>query len=225
MIERLGRAEDLGLFLRVRPNYAHARRRERRRRDRVRDVVDISRPTSSSTAVSSCFEPGVLRTRSSPGDELVDQPFRAADRARRLLAYQYDGFWAPMDTLKDKQRLESLWRAAAHRGGSTPLGSTAPHERTVPWTASTRTRSRDRLSCRRHRDRLRRHPADAARTARPTCASRGSCSPRPGDRAGEAAASARAFLSGAHESNVIVESFRDGFLPYLGTAVKEFFDS
>ena len=45
-----------------------------------------------------------------------------------------------------------------------------------------------------------------------------------GDRAGEAEASARSFLSGARESNVIVESFRDGFLPYLGTAVKEFFE-
>jgi glucose-1-phosphate cytidylyltransferase len=34
---------------------------------------------------------------------------------RQLLAYQYDGFWAPMDTLKDKERLESLVRAG---GGS-----------------------------------------------------------------------------------------------------------
>ena len=30
---------------------------------------------------------------------------------RQLLAYEYDGFWAPMDTLKDKERLESLVRA------------------------------------------------------------------------------------------------------------------
>ena len=30
---------------------------------------------------------------------------------RELLAYEYDGFWAPMDTLKDRERLESLVRA------------------------------------------------------------------------------------------------------------------
>jgi LmbE family N-acetylglucosaminyl deacetylase len=45
-----------------------------------------------------------------------------------------------------------------------------------------------------------------------------------GDRADEAEASARSFLTGARDSTVIVESFRDGFLPYLGPAVKEFFE-
>jgi glucose-1-phosphate cytidylyltransferase len=29
---------------------------------------------------------------------------------RQLLAYEYDGFWAPMDTLKDRERLENLVR-------------------------------------------------------------------------------------------------------------------
>ena len=28
--------------------------------------------------------------------------------ADELVSYAYDGFWAPMDTLKDKERLESL---------------------------------------------------------------------------------------------------------------------
>ena len=32
---------------------------------------------------------------------------------RQLLAYKYGGFWAPMDTLKDKERLESLVRAGS----------------------------------------------------------------------------------------------------------------
>jgi LmbE family N-acetylglucosaminyl deacetylase len=45
-----------------------------------------------------------------------------------------------------------------------------------------------------------------------------------GDRAGEAEASARSFLTGAQHSRVIVESFRVGFLPYSGPAVKEFFE-
>jgi LmbE family N-acetylglucosaminyl deacetylase len=45
-----------------------------------------------------------------------------------------------------------------------------------------------------------------------------------GERAGEAADSAAAFLQGAAETRVTVEQFRDGFFPYLGGAVKEFFE-
>jgi glucose-1-phosphate cytidylyltransferase len=50
-----------------------------------------------------------------PGDELVERPFRRLIERGELLAYPYDGFWAPMDTLKDKQRLEALWE-----GGNAP---------------------------------------------------------------------------------------------------------
>ena len=39
---------------------------------------------------------------------------RLADEGR-LAAYKHDGFWHPMDTLRDKQHLESLWR-----GGRAP---------------------------------------------------------------------------------------------------------
>ena len=46
-----------------------------------------------------------------------------------------------------------------------------------------------------------------------------------GARADEARASAAAFLAGASaEPTVLVESFRDGFFPYLGGAVKERFE-
>jgi len=42
------------------------------------------------------------------GEELVEEPFARLIAARRLLAYRYEGFWAPMDTLKDRQMLETL---------------------------------------------------------------------------------------------------------------------
>lgn len=45
-----------------------------------------------------------------------------------------------------------------------------------------------------------------------------------GDRAAEAEASARAFLEGAGEAEVVVNGFRDAYLPYLGPAVKEAFE-
>jgi glucose-1-phosphate cytidylyltransferase len=46
-----------------------------------------------------------------PGEELVDEPFRRLIAANELVAYRYDGFWEPMDTLKDRHRLEALWRS------------------------------------------------------------------------------------------------------------------
>jgi glucose-1-phosphate cytidylyltransferase len=43
-----------------------------------------------------------------PGEELVEEPFRRLIEQRELLAYRYDGFWEPMDTIKDRQRLDAL---------------------------------------------------------------------------------------------------------------------
>ena len=43
-------------------------------------------------------------------------------------------------------------------------------------------------------------------------------------RAKEAERSANAFLGGARHKTVVVKSFRDGFLPYLGPPVKECFE-
>ena len=43
-----------------------------------------------------------------PGEELVEQPFARLIERGELLAYRYDGFWEPMDTIKDKQRLDAL---------------------------------------------------------------------------------------------------------------------
>jgi len=46
----------------------------------------------------------------------------------------------------------------------------------------------------------------------------------PGERAGEARASAADFLAGAGAARVEVHDFRDGFLPYVGGAVKDVFE-
>ncbi|HYD78048.1 glucose-1-phosphate cytidylyltransferase [Ramlibacter sp.] len=42
-------------------------------------------------------------------EELVEEPFRRLAREQQLVGYVYDGFWASMDTHKDKQQLESLY--------------------------------------------------------------------------------------------------------------------
>jgi glucose-1-phosphate cytidylyltransferase len=45
------------------------------------------------------------------GDELVQEPFQRLIKQDRLITYRYEGFWAPMDTLKDQQHLESLYES------------------------------------------------------------------------------------------------------------------
>jgi len=58
------------------------------------------------------------------GEELVHEPFRRLVDQKQLLAYRYDGFWACMDTFKDKQQLDDLYAKGAapwevwKRGGS-----------------------------------------------------------------------------------------------------------
>lgn len=46
-----------------------------------------------------------------------------------------------------------------------------------------------------------------------------------GERADEARASAEAVLSGVEEKRLILSDFRDGFFPYDGGDIKEFFES
>ena len=42
------------------------------------------------------------------GEELVEEPFQRMIRDNQLMAIKHEGFWRPMDTLKDKQVLEDL---------------------------------------------------------------------------------------------------------------------
>jgi glucose-1-phosphate cytidylyltransferase len=43
-----------------------------------------------------------------PGDELVEAPFERLIAAGRLHAVRYEGFWGPLDTLRDLEHLETL---------------------------------------------------------------------------------------------------------------------
>ena len=42
------------------------------------------------------------------GEEMVEEPFRRLIEADQLLAFKHEGFWRPMDTLKDKDVLEDM---------------------------------------------------------------------------------------------------------------------
>lgn len=44
-----------------------------------------------------------------PGEDLVDEPFARLIAARELITIKHEGFWACMDTFKERQQLEDLW--------------------------------------------------------------------------------------------------------------------
>ena len=62
-----------------------------------------------------------------PGDELVEETFARLIAERELVAYPYDGFFGPMDTIKDRQRLETLHESG--RRAVAPLPRRRPAER------------------------------------------------------------------------------------------------
>jgi glucose-1-phosphate cytidylyltransferase len=43
-----------------------------------------------------------------PGEDLLGPPLERLIERDEVFAYRYDGFWAPMDTLKDKSNLDAL---------------------------------------------------------------------------------------------------------------------
>ncbi len=108
MIEYVqARPEAVACFAGVHPNQAFhlARVEEGGRVSSIRHVRDLGMRTNGGFFVLRQEIFDWLR----PGEELVEEPFRRLASAGRLLAYPYDGFWACMDTFKDRQLLEDLY--------------------------------------------------------------------------------------------------------------------
>jgi glucose-1-phosphate cytidylyltransferase len=55
------------------------------------------------------FEPKVLDYIAGDQTALEREPLERLADDGQLMAYRHSGFWHPMDTLRDKQMLESLW--------------------------------------------------------------------------------------------------------------------
>jgi glucose-1-phosphate cytidylyltransferase len=113
MITRAREQDVTASFLAVRPNYSF-------------HVVSVNEDgrvsTMSDVTRSDIWVNGgyfVMRREFldelGPGEDIVDEPFQRLLAKGKLLAQRHEGFWAPMDTLKEKQRLESL-----HESGAAP---------------------------------------------------------------------------------------------------------
>ena len=57
------------------------------------------------------------------GEELVQEPFQRLPPSGKLVAYPYDGFWACMDTFKEKQLLEDMYSRGQRPGRSGGVGT------------------------------------------------------------------------------------------------------
>jgi glucose-1-phosphate cytidylyltransferase len=57
------------------------------------------------------LSPAVLDLVEGDGTYWEDRPLRHLAQTGQLVAHQHHGFWQPMDTLRDKHRLEELWQS------------------------------------------------------------------------------------------------------------------
>jgi glucose-1-phosphate cytidylyltransferase len=57
------------------------------------------------------FERGITRYLDGDQQSLEREPLERLANEGQLMAYKHSGFWQPMDTLREKQLLESMWAA------------------------------------------------------------------------------------------------------------------
>jgi len=111
MIEAFHASKKLGMFLSVRPEFnAHL-------------VVSDSEGTVSDIQVMNLSDVRInggffifkrqILDWIEPGHELVEETFARLVPLGEIGAYRYDGFFGPMDTIKDRQRLEALYEGGA----------------------------------------------------------------------------------------------------------------
>ncbi len=107
LVDDLVSAGKVANFLSVRPNNYSFHTVESDQQGVVRSVKDI-------LGADLWINGGYFVLRSDifdfmePGEELVHEPFQRLIEQGQLLTHRHDGFWAPMDTLKDRQTLEVM---------------------------------------------------------------------------------------------------------------------
>ena len=59
------------------------------------------------------FQPKVFDYLSGDGTILEKEPMENLARDAQLVAYKHHGFWQPMDTMRDKNLLDNLWKSGS----------------------------------------------------------------------------------------------------------------
>ena len=107
MIERFGQTQAIACFAGVAPTQSFhlVKLEDNGLVNSIRHVKDVGMRVNGGFFV---FRREIFDWMNA-GEELVEEPFQRLAAAGKLLAYPYDGFWACMDTFRDKQRLEDLY--------------------------------------------------------------------------------------------------------------------
>ncbi len=78
--------------------------------ERVKSIREKEEVDATLINVGFCvLEPGVLEFIDGDGIAWEREPMQRLAKAGQLMAYRHDGFWHPMDTLRDKRNLEKHW--------------------------------------------------------------------------------------------------------------------
>ncbi len=106
-LEHFRRSNKIGSFVCIRPNLSyHVVSLDGG--DLVVGIEDMNRSNIRINGGYFIFKKQIFNYIRN-GEELVHEPFRRLLQEKQLAAYAYDGFWACMDTFKDKQQLEDLY--------------------------------------------------------------------------------------------------------------------
>lgn len=105
--------------------------------ERVKEFVE--KPQSAQGWINGgffVFEPGILDYIAGDATSLEQEPLERLARDGQLMAFRHDGFWQPMDTLREKKLLDGLWES-----GKAPW--TRPRKTTTTAPAATTTTKTD----------------------------------------------------------------------------------
>lgn len=120
MIDTLVRSDKIALFLGARPTY-NFHIVDFDDGNNVRDIRNVTTADIWMNGGYFVFRREIF-DYIRDGEELVEEPFRRLIDEDKLIVYPYDGFWAPMDTLKDRQNLETMLEAG-HAPWRSPRGA------------------------------------------------------------------------------------------------------
>ena len=82
--------------------------------DRVERFVE--KPAGQTSPINGGFfvlEPKVVNRIDGDASAFEAAPLEGLARDGQLVAFRHDGFWAAMDTLRDRNHLEALWASGA----------------------------------------------------------------------------------------------------------------
>ena len=106
LVRQFRRSRKLAAFVAVRPTAYTFHLVRFEGKHRVRGVTDVSKADLWLNGGYFMFRREVL-DEIRPGEDLVPDVLPRLIEQDQVLGYRYDGFWAPMDTLRDVQRLDA----------------------------------------------------------------------------------------------------------------------